>query len=216
VLDFGLARLAEGTDIAGGDPSPTPMTVTGQFVGSLPWATPEQAEGNAAAVDRRSDVYSLGVVLYQVLTGQFPYAVTGRMRRVLENIAQSAPTDPRKHVAEIDDEVATIVLTCLAKDAARRYESAGELAADIRRYLAGEPIAAKCDSRWYVLRKTAARHRAAIAAVCLIMFLLAGSSAICWSLMLRARESEKRSQENLRESLLAQARARRESLAQGR
>jgi len=155
-------------------------------------------------------------VLYQVLTGRFPYCVTGRMRRVLDSIAQSMPTDPRKHSGEIDDEVATIVLTCLAKDAARRYQSAGELAADIRRYLAGEPIAAKRDSRWYVLRKTAARHRTPIAAVCLIMLLLAGSSAICWSLMLRARESEKRSQENLRESLLAQARARRESLAQGR
>src|SRR5262249_48923610 len=123
VLDFGLARLAEGADGSGDDPSPTPMTVTGQFIGSLPWATPEQADGNTAAVDRRSDVYSLGVVLYQVLTGRFPYCVTGRMRRVLDSIAQSMPTDPRKHSGEIDDEVATIVLTCLAKDAARRYQS---------------------------------------------------------------------------------------------
>lgn len=216
VLDFGLARLADPASEPEGSESPTPMTVTGQFVGSLPWATPEQAESNPAAVDRRSDVYSLGVVLYQVLTGRFPYAVTGRMRRILESIAQTPPADPRSVAAGIDDEVSTLVLTCLAKEPARRYQSAGDLAADLRRYLAGEPITAKRDSTWYMLRKTAARHRTPIAAATAIMLLLIVSTAVCWSLMLRARQSEHHARESLRESLLAQARARRQSITEGR
>ncbi len=216
VLDFGLARLADAVSEPDDSESPTPMTATGQFVGSLPWATPEQADGNPAAVDRRSDVYSLGVILYQVLTGRFPYSVTGRMRRILESIAQTPPADPRSVAAGIDDEVSTLVLTCLAKDPARRYQSAGDLAADLRRYLAGEPIAAKRDSTWYVLRKSAARHRAPIAAATAVMLLLILSTAVCWSLMLRARQSEHDARENLRESLLSQARARRQSITEGR
>ncbi|HEY3246019.1 MAG TPA: protein kinase, partial [Phycisphaerae bacterium] len=78
VLDFGLAKLASGPEEA----SPV-MTLTGQFIGSLPWSSPEQAEGIPSKIDIRTDVYSLGVLLYQLLTGRFPYEVTGNMRDVL-------------------------------------------------------------------------------------------------------------------------------------
>ncbi len=182
VLDFGLARLADAPVATHKPDSPPPMTVTGQFVGSLPWATPEQADGDAQRVDRRSDVYSLGVVLFQILTGRFPYSVSGKMRQVLESIAGATPTDPRSLSNEIDDEIATIVLTCLAKDPTRRYQSAGDLAADIRRYLSGEPIAAKRDSAWYMLRKTARRYRWQVS-VAAAFLLLASGAAILLSIL---------------------------------
>jgi serine/threonine protein kinase len=169
VVDFGLAKLTEplsrsgsedmaaGGDDAGEAPA---VTATGQFVGSMPWSSPEQAEGAHDRVDTRSDVYSLGVILYQILTsGRFPYVVIGTMRQVMQNILHAEPERPSSIDRSINDEVETILLKALAKEPERRYQSAGELARDVRRYLAGEPIEAKRDSGWYVLTKTARRHR---------------------------------------------------------
>lgn len=161
LVDFGLAKVTAGveTDL---DPS-NPMTMTGQFIGSLPWASPEQAIGSGDAIDLRTDVYSLGVMLYQMLTGgRFPYNVIGNMRDVLDNIQRVEPARPSTIRRQINDEVETIVLKALAKDRERRYQSAGELARDIRHYLAGEPIQAKRDSGWYVIRKTMNRHKPAV------------------------------------------------------
>jgi predicted Ser/Thr protein kinase len=170
VVDFGLAKAsAPGCERGGEHPA---MTVSGQFVGSLPWASPEQAEGAPGGVDVRTDVYSLGVVLYQLLTGRFPYDVTGGMREVLEKIAGVEPARPRSLRPEIDDEVETIVLKCLQKARERRYQTAGELARDVRHYLAGEPIEAKRDSATYMLRKLAYRYRAAVAVGALILVLV--------------------------------------------
>jgi tetratricopeptide (TPR) repeat protein len=157
VLDFGLAKVAGGA-LTGG-PTPEVMTATGQFVGSLPWASPEQVEGVTARIDMRTDVYSLGVILYHLLTGRFPYRVVGPMREVMEQIARVEPVRPRQLRSEIDDELETIVLKCLAKARERRYQTAGELARDLTRYLAGEPIEAKRDSGWYIVRKTLRRYR---------------------------------------------------------
>jgi serine/threonine protein kinase/Tfp pilus assembly protein PilF len=161
ILDFGLAKLI--ADEPADDAPSAALTITGQFVGSLPWASPEQAEGEADKLDVRTDVYSLGVILYQMLTGQFPYAVTGRMRDVVQNIVTADPVRPRTLNRDLDDEVETIVLRCLQKEPERRYQSAGELARDVIRYLAGEPIEAKRDSSWYLLRKTLRRHRVPVA-----------------------------------------------------
>jgi serine/threonine protein kinase/Flp pilus assembly protein TadD len=175
VLDFGLAKLvAEESDDSAGLPA---LTVTGQFVGSLPWASPEQAEGSQDKVDIRTDVYSLGVILYQMLTGQFPYPVSGRMRDVVHNIVHVEAVRPRALRREIGDEVETIVLRCLQKEPARRYQSAGELARDVARYLAGEPIEAKRDSGWYVLRKTLWRHRVPVALAAAVGLVVTVSAA---------------------------------------
>ncbi len=184
VLDFGLAR-------SGSETGASLMTLTGQFVGSLPWASPEQAEGVPGNIDIRTDVYSLGVILYQMLTGRFPYEVAGNMRDVLDNILQAEPARPSTIRRQINDEVETIVLKCLSKAPERRYQSAGELGRDVRHYLAGEPIEAKRDSGWYVLRKNLQRYRVAVAvAASFLVVVLAALviSTIYWRQAVHERE----------------------------
>src|SRR5262249_1699849 len=176
VLDFGLARSLSGVVAV---ESPAAMTLTGQFVGTLPWASPEQVEGISARIDIRTDVYSLGLILYHLLTRRLPYDVTGNMRDVADRIAESEPVRPRIYRPGLDDDLETIVLKCLQKEPERRYRSAGELARDVEHYLRQEPIEAKRDSLTYVLRKRAAgalgRHRvAAFAAAVIVAALLAG------------------------------------------
>jgi WD40 repeat protein/tRNA A-37 threonylcarbamoyl transferase component Bud32 len=184
VLDFGLAKMAA-------DDSQAPkVTLTGQFLGSLPWASPEQAEGDPRKIDVRADVYSLGVMLYQMLTGRFPYAVVGAMRDVLDNILRAEPARPSTTRRQINDEVETIVLKCLSKEPARRYQIAGELAADIRHYLAGEPIEAKRDSGLYLLKKTLRRYRVPVTVATGFVLLLAVGLAVTLSLYLRAEKAK--------------------------
>ncbi len=169
ILDFGVAKTTTGE--ASGSAA-WEVTTTGQFIGSMPWASPEQAEGAVAKVDVRTDVYALGVILYQMLTGRFPYDVTGNTREVLDNILGAEPTRPRAIRREIDDEVETIVLKCLRKEAQRRYQSAGELVADIHRYLNDEPIIARPTSTLYQLRKFAKRNKALLAGVTSVFVVL--------------------------------------------
>lgn len=163
VLDFGMATMVDRSDPA---VATITVTETGHFVGSLPWASPEQARGAWDRVSTRTDVYALGVILYQLATGTFPYSTMGAIADVLTTITESDPKSPRAHNGRVDDELETIILTCLQKEPERRYENSGGVAKDIRRYLAGEPIEAKRSSAWYILRKTVRRHRTiAISAV---------------------------------------------------
>ncbi|MEK6703249.1 MAG: serine/threonine-protein kinase [Planctomycetota bacterium] len=203
VVDFGLAKVA----VPGlTDESARMMTATGQFIGSLPWASPEQAEGSPDAIDVRTDVYSLGVILYQLLTGgKFPYQVVGNMRDVLDNILRAEPARPSTVRRQVNDEVETIVLKCLAKDKSRRYQSAGELARDIEHYLKGEPIEAKRDSAWYVITKTLSRHRVT-AGVVLAFAALISASAITLSILYsqeRSARAEADTQTGIAKSALA-------------
>lgn len=169
VLDFGLAKVATGGEAS-------VMTMTGQFLGSLPWAAPEQAEGTPDQIDVRTDVYALGVILYQMLTGKFPYDVVGTMREVLERIVRAQPPRPGTIRPDINDEVDTLVLKCLNKERERRYQSAGELARDIGRYLAGEPIQAKGDSLAYLLKKQIRRHSVAVGVAAAFLCVVAAGS----------------------------------------
>jgi tetratricopeptide (TPR) repeat protein/tRNA A-37 threonylcarbamoyl transferase component Bud32 len=198
ILDFGLAKVSEFDVLA--DQSPQAMTITGQFVGSLPWASPEQAEGHSTQIDIRTDVYSIGVTLYQMLTDRFPYEVVGNMRDVMDHIVNAPPLRPSLLNEKIDDEVQTIVLKCLAKERERRYQSAGELARDIGHYLSGEPIDAKSDSGWYVARKLLARHRGPVVAAGAFLVLLAASAVALAVLYQRADTQAALAQERQREA----------------
>ncbi len=177
VLDFGLAKLPSS------EQDVLAMTMTGQFIGSLPWASPEQAEGSPGKIDVRTDVYSLGLILYHMLTKRFPYEVVGNMRDVLDRIMRAEPARPSATRRQVDDEVETIVLKCLSKERERRYQSAGELGRDIRHYLDGDPIEAKRDSTLYVLRKQMRRYRLALVVAAAFVFAVTagfGTSLAFW------------------------------------
>lgn len=188
VLDFGLAKSVE-------DQGDSAMTRTGQFVGSLPWASPEQLEGVSSRIDLRTDVYSLGAMLFQLLTGALPFDVGSNLRDALDSILHREPRRPSSVVSaaggpRIDDELDTIVLKCLSKDRERRYQTAGELARDLRRYLSGDAIEAKRDSSMYVLRKMLRRYRLPVTLVGAFLFSLVGFAIVMAVLYRRSERLE--------------------------
>lgn len=215
VLDFGLAKLMEGESSTTLSGSPA-VTETGQFVGSLPWASPEQADSSADSLDIRTDVYSIGVLMYHALTGSFPYKVIGSLRDVAEAICGTDPKRPSSLNSAINDEVDMIVLKCLAKERERRYQSAGELARDLRRYLAGEPIEAKRDSSWYMLRKTIGRHRVPVGAGIGLLVLIVGFSIWVSVLYRQAQAQHLITRDALASEAVARQAAERESRKAGR
>jgi serine/threonine protein kinase/Tfp pilus assembly protein PilF len=222
ILDFGLAKLSDPpttggsppdglSDMAGRLTGASEFTQSGQFVGSLPWASPEQVEGRSDLIDIRTDVYSLGVILFQMLTGRFPYPVMGHIREVMDHITHTAPTRPRGLRPTLDDEIETIVLKCLAKEPNRRYQSAGELARDLDRYLSGDAIEAKRDSIHYVLRKQLRRYRLPLSiAATIVLLIIAGLGASLY-LWQQAVDESKRAKNAERLQSMERARAEQEA-----
>ena len=168
ILDFGLAKTLDVDP----DTQHHPRTITGEFVGTLAYASPEQVRLDPGIVDTRSDVYSLGVMLFEFLTGNFPYHVDGSLAETLDHISNSNPPRPTASRADIRLDLETIVLKSLAKEPERRYQNATMLAEDLRRYLDGRPIEARRDSTMYVLGKTLSRHRSAAAGVLGLLLML--------------------------------------------
>lgn len=161
ILDFGLAKPLS-------NPVETLVSVSRQLVGTVAYMSPEQVAGNPDGVDVRTDVYSLGVMLYEMLTGGFPYPVDGPWTETIRHITDTEPAAPHASKAwvvgtaglrRLDRDLQTVVLKALAKEKERRYQSAGEFARDIDHYLSDEPIEARRDSSWYLIRKVVRRKR---------------------------------------------------------
>jgi tetratricopeptide (TPR) repeat protein len=207
ILDFGLAKLDDVSDAD--ELGPHLSTLTGEFIGSPPWASPEQVDGLPEAIDVRTDVYSLGVMLYQCLTGTFPYRVDGRLRETLDNICNAEPARPARSNRAIDDDLEAVVLTCLRKSPAQRYQTAGEVGRDLQGYLAGEPVEAKRDSSWYLLRMTVRRHRvtAALTALAAVLaVIVALGSTVMYRREARLRgEAQAACLEAVRQTRIAEA-----------
>jgi tetratricopeptide (TPR) repeat protein/predicted Ser/Thr protein kinase len=157
LLDFGVARATEA------ELHVTRHTRLGQIVGTLAYMSPEQASGDPDDVDTRSDVYSLGVIAHELLAGELPYSVEGlRLADAVRVITDRPPVRLGALDRTLRGDVETVVLMALAKEKDRRYASAAGFAADIRRCLHDEPIAARAPTTWYTLRKFARRNRALV------------------------------------------------------
>ncbi len=225
VIDFGVAKATEQKLT-----ERTMFTHYGTIVGTVEYMAPEQAEMSALGVDTRSDIYSLGVLLYELLTGSTPLegkmlreaAFTDMLRLIKEEepprpslrltssaealatISQKRGTDPAKLTKLVRGELDWIVMRCLEKDRTRRYETANALARDIQRHLADEPVEACPPSAGYRVRKLARKYRTPLrAAAAFALLLIAGVVVSAW-LAVRAGQAEvaaREEKENTRAAL---------------
>jgi len=210
IIDFGVAK-ATGPRLS----KRSVATEAGTLIGTLEYMSPEQAELNNLDVDTRSDVYSLGVLLYELLTGTVPFsweqleaAPFPEMLRIIREVEPPSPsarladsetlpdvaaarqTEPKKLRAVIRGELDWIVMKCLEKDRTRRYEAANGLALDLQRYLADEAVQACPPSAGYRLRKFLHRHRGSVLAASLVLLVLVGGIiGTTWG-MIRATKAQ--------------------------
>ncbi len=188
ILDFGLARITD-SDIAA-----TTVSEIGMIKGTLQYMSPEQARGEVEVIDVRSDVYALGVILYELLAGKRPYDVSrSALAEAVRVICEEPPRSLKQSwsgAGRLDPDLETIVGKALEKDMDRRYGSAAALGEDVERHLASQPILARPPSAAYQMRKFAARNRALVGgAITTLIALIAG---VVVSTTLGLREAEQR------------------------
>src|SRR5215469_1125101 len=216
ILDFGIARVTDS------DMQATRQTDIGQLIGTLAYMSPEQALADPLALDIRSDVYALGVILYELLALKAPYNTEQKpLHEVVQVIREEDPTPLSSINRRFRGDVETIVAKALEKDKARRYASAAELGADIRRYLADEPIVARPPSTGYQLQKFARRHKALVAGTSAVFLVLVAGMIVSSREAIVARRAEQVAAKEaasanavvdfLRNDLLGQASARNQS-----
>ena len=180
LLDFGLAksapRAAEGA---------ASVTLTEHFMGTPAYASPEQAAGRPGDVDSRTDVYSLGVVLYEALTGRMPYPVSDSLVETLETVRHEVPARPLREGKPLPRELELILRKALAKAPGDRYPTVEAFAADLRAFRAGEPVSAHPPTVLYTLRSLGRRHVYAVGSVASIVIVLAAFAVVSSVLLAR-------------------------------
>lgn len=187
VLDFGIARIIDD------DSAAVTLSAPQHIIGTLMYMSPEQLEGDGREVDTRSDVYALGVVGYELLSGALPYDVRGKpSTEIIRRITDSAPT-PLGHIdGRFSGDLETIFAKALEKDPQRRYDSTAAFAEDIRRFLNKQPIAARPPSTWYQLNKFAQRNSGLVAGVlAAIIGLVGGTTFAVWKAVDARRERDR-------------------------
>jgi len=188
VLDFGVARAAEAEQRA-----ETLQTIEGQIVGTLPYMSPELVGGDPAEVDTRSDVYALGVVLFELLSGRIPHEVTGKgLMEAARVIRDDEPTRLATLEPKMRGDIDTIVRTAIFKDKDRRYQTAQAMGEDIRRHLGGQTISARPASAVYQLSRLARRHKAAVAALIVMVLSVVAATVISTSALVREKDANTR------------------------
>ena len=233
VIDFGVAKSIDHRLI-----EQTAFTQKGQMVGTPAYMSPEQADLNQLGVDTRTDVYSLGVVLYELLVGQQPLSSevllegawadmqqrireltppspSTRLRRDHETgeLAEKRRTDPTRLQRQIRGDLDVITMRALEKEPIRRFQSVSDLAADIERHLHDEPILARRPSRWYRARKFARRNRAGTLAAAVALSAVLVGGAVAWWNWRRAEHALGRTESALDRYELMSLTARAEDLA---
>jgi tetratricopeptide (TPR) repeat protein len=188
VLDFGLARVCAGSPFDHGSAS-----LDGGFAGTLAYASPEQARGETA--DLRSDVFSLGVMLFELLAGQRPFELPRDLRVALDVLADPPTRTLAAVVPELPADLGAIVAKAMSVEPARRYQSAQELARELRRFLAGEPIDARADSAWYQFGRRLQKWRRAVIASAVMVVVLALALAVSLLALRTARDAGQRQAE---------------------
>ncbi|WP_206026342.1 tetratricopeptide repeat protein [Roseimicrobium sp. ORNL1] len=215
VIDFGVAKATQGRVV-----EQTIHTQFHQMIGTPLYMSPEQVELGGLDVDTRADIYVLGVLLYELLTGRTPFdakvllkagydemrrvlreqepqrpstALTGMTQEKLSSVAQKRGSEPPKLIHAIRGDLDWIVMKCLEKDRARRYETANGLAADIQRHLDNDPVSACPPSAMYRFRKLARRHRGALAIACVAtMAMLLGLAGLIVSNVLITQQKDEK------------------------
>lgn len=204
ILDFGLAKLTDSSEQV--TQETVMASIPGKIIGTLAFMSPEQASGQPDAIDMRTDVYSLGMILYKVLTDNFPYDVNGSMLTVLRNIQEVEPIRPSKIVQRFNSEVEAILLKALAKEPGHRYQSAAELQHDVEYWLKGLPITARSDSSIYLLRKLLNKHRYTSTVVGLLLLIVLGFFYVSFDFYVKASKAQRKSKAIAKESVAKTAR----------